>query len=62
MTTEKKTNSEDKREKCFGFPFGGSQAMREMMRTCCPSETKVVDCCSMMQIMMSKKTGKACEE
>lgn len=62
MTTEKKTDSEDKREKCFGFPFEDREAMFEMMRTCCSSETKGLDCCSMMHMMGSRQSRKSTTE
>jgi hypothetical protein len=59
MTTEKKTNSEDKLEKCFGFSLKNREAMCEMMRNCCSSETKGFDCCSMMQMMRGRKSDKS---
>ncbi len=62
MTSEEKTDGEDKRETCCGFPFGNREKMREMMRTCCPSEMKDFDCRSMMEMMMGKGRGRESEE
>ncbi|MCX5873347.1 MAG: hypothetical protein NTY51_08960 [Deltaproteobacteria bacterium] len=46
MTTEEKMSNEEKREPEFGFPFGGPQGMKEMMRTWCPPGTRCCNCCS----------------
>lgn len=53
MTTEEQTTGEGKQEAGFGFPFGGPQGMKEMMRMWCPSGTKYCNCCPMAK--MTKK-------
>ncbi len=41
----------------FSFSCRDSQKMAEMMRSCCPGEGDIIDCCSMMRRMMGQ--GKA---
>jgi len=37
------------------FPFGKFEKMAEMMRSCCPREGGMADCCSMMRKMMGQE-------
>ena len=50
MENEKKQINENEcKEGNFSSPF---KKMAEMMRSCCPGEGKMADCCSMMRKMM----------
>lgn len=62
MTAEEKTTSKCKQETCCSFPFESADRVGEMMRNCCPSETKDFDCGSMMRMMMGKERCKADQE
>ncbi len=51
----KKTDNEKKPHAAkFSFPCGDFQKMAEMMKSCCPGEGDIVDCCSMMRRMMGE--------
>ena len=51
----KKTNKEKKPHAAnFSFQCGDFQKMAEMMKSCCPGEGDVMDCCSMMRRMMGQ--------
>jgi hypothetical protein len=56
MTTEEKTNGEDKKEAGFGFPFGGPQGMKEMMSRWCPSGTGFCNCCSTTKLTKNEES------
>jgi hypothetical protein len=50
MENKKKLNNENAfKEGDFSFPF---KKMVEMMKSCCPDEGRMADCCSMMKKMM----------
>ncbi len=56
----KKTHTEKKPHAAkFPLPCGDFQNMAEMIKTCCPGEGDIMDCCSMMRRMMGQ--GKAKE-
>ncbi len=56
----KKTNNEKKSQNTNPFPHCGDfQKMAEMMKSCCPGEGDIIDCCSMMRRMTGQ--GKAVE-
>jgi hypothetical protein len=56
----KKTNTEKKPHPAkFPFPCGDFQKMAEMMKSCCPGEGDIMDCCSMMRRMTGQ--GKEAE-
>ncbi len=46
----------------FSFPCGDFQKMAEMMRSCCPSEGDIMDCCSMMTRMTGQRKGEESKE
>ncbi len=37
------------------FPSGKCEKMAELMRSCCPKEGGMADCCSMMRKMMGQE-------
>ena len=54
----KKTNNEKKPHAAkFSFSCGDFQKMAEMMKSCCPGESGIVDCCSMIRKMMGRGKG-----
>jgi len=46
----------------FSFSCGDFQKMAEMMRSCCPGEGDIKDCCSMMTRMMGQGKGAEAKE
>ncbi len=59
----KKTNKGKKPQATkFSFPCGDFQKMAEMMKSCCPGEGDLMDCCSMMRKMMAQSKGAEAEE
>ena len=46
----------------FSFSCGDFQKMAEMMRSCCPGEGDIVDCCSMMRRMTDQGNGAEAKE
>ncbi len=59
----KKTNKEKKPHSTqFAFPCGDFQKMAEMMKSCCPGESDIMDCCSMMKTMMDRGKGAEAKE
>ena len=59
----KKTNNEKKRHAAkFSFPCGDFQKMAEMMKSCCPGEGDIMDCCSMMRRMTGQGKGAEANE
>lgn len=62
MKTQK-ANDEKKSQKANPFPHCGDfQKMAEMMKTFCPGEGDVIDCCSIMRRMMGQGKGAEAEE
>ncbi len=58
----KKTNKGKKLDAAkFSFPRGDKK-MAEMMKSCCPGEGNIIDCCSMMRRMMAQSKGAETEE
>jgi hypothetical protein len=52
----KKPNNEKKSQAAkISFPCGDFQKMAEMMKSCCPGEGDIMDCCSLMKRMMSQR-------
>ena len=59
----KETNKEKKPHAAkFSFSCGDFQKMAEMMRSCCPGEGDIVDCCSMMRRMTGQGKGTEAKE
>ncbi len=59
----KKTNTEKKaHEAKFSFQCGDFQKMAEMMKSCCPGEGDIMDCCSMLRRMMAQSKGAEAKE
>ncbi len=59
----KKTNTEKKPQAAkFPFPCGDFQKMADMMKSCCPNEGDIMDCCSMMRRMMGQGKGAEVKE
>ncbi len=46
----------------FSFSCRDFQKMAEMMRSCCPGEGDIIDCCSMMRRMMAQCNGAEAKE
>ncbi len=46
----------------FSFSCGDFQKMAEMMRSCCPGEGDIMDCCSMMRRMTGQGKGAEAKE
>ena len=46
----------------FSFSCGDFQKMAEMMRSCCPGEGDIMDCCSMMRRMTGQGEGAEAKE
>lgn len=48
------TSNEEKKSQKAGplSPCGGFQKMAEMMKSCCPTEDGILDCCSLASRMM----------
>ncbi len=46
----------------FSFQCGDFQKMAEMIKSCCPGEGDIMDCCSMMRRMMAQSKGAEAEE
>lgn len=57
MPKEDRTNSERKKESGFGFPFGGPQGMKEMMRTWCESGKGFCNCCPMSKMTKDEESN-----
>ncbi len=56
----KKTNNEKKPHTAkSSFPCGDFQKMAEMMKSCCPGEGDIIDCCSMRRMMAQSKGAEA---
>jgi hypothetical protein len=56
MDNKEKINKEKMfQEADFVFPFGKSEKMAEMMRSCCTGEGGMADCCSRMRKMTEAK-------
>lgn len=63
MRTQKANNEKKKSQKANPFPHCGDfQKMAEMMKTCCPGEGDVIDCCSLMRRMMGQGKGAEAKE
>ncbi len=59
----KNTNKEKKSQKANSFfHCGDFQKMAEMMKTFCPGEGDVIDCCSIMRKMMGQGKGAEAKE
>ena len=59
----KETNKEKKPHAAkFSFSCGDFQKMAEMMRSCCPGEGDIMDCCSMMRRMTGQGKGAEAKE
>ncbi len=59
----KKTNKEKKPHSTqFHFPCGDFQKMAEMMKSCCPGEGDIMDCCSTMRTTMGRGKGAEARE
>ena len=59
MKTKKTNNEKKSQASTFSFLCRDSQKMAEMMKSCCPGEADIMDCCSMMKRMMGQ--GKEAE-
>ena len=46
----------------FSFSCGDFQKMAEMMKSCCPGEGDIMDCCSMMRRMTGQGKGAEAKE
>jgi hypothetical protein len=46
----------------FSSSCGDFQKMAEMMRSCCPGEGDIMDCCSMMRRMTGQGKGAEAKE
>lgn len=56
MATEDKTNDEGKKDAGFGFPFGGPQGMKEMMKKWCSSGTEFCNCCPIAKMTSDEES------
>ena len=54
MRETQETSKEEKKSQEAGplSPCGGFQKMAEMMKSCCPTEDGILDCCSLASRMM----------
>ncbi len=63
MKTQKANNEKKKSQKANLLPHCGDfQKMAEMMKTFCPGEGNVSDCCSVMTRMMGQGKGAEAKE
>ena len=63
MKTQKANNQKKKSQKANPFPYCGDfQKMAEMMKSCCPGEGDISDCCSMMRRMTAQGKGTEAKE
>ncbi len=63
MTTQKADSEKKKSQKANPLPHCGDfQKMAEMLKSCCPSESNAIDCCSIMRRMMDQGKGAEARE
>ena len=57
MKTKKANQKKKRSQATFSFPGGDPQKMAEMMESRCRSESRAIDCCSMMESMTVHSMG-----
>ncbi len=63
MKVKKTNNQKKKSQNTNPFPHCGDfQKMAEMMKSCCPGEGDIMDCCSMMRRMTGQGKGAEAKE
>ncbi len=62
MTTKEKMSDDEKRQPPFGFPFGGPEGVREMMKMWCQPGMKVCDCCPMANVVKEEASRRTSTE